>query len=115
MRFGAGVCLYLSLFARKLGLIAGLCLLLWLIGIETIRAPILSAVNWSFLFAPLLFYPVDRRQHIIGVACIYKNRRYPFEDQFASAVFATALPKVMIMASADMGGDFCTCAGVFVT
>lgn len=55
---------------------------------------------------------MDRGQHIIRIARIYKNRRYPFEDQFASAVFATALPKVMIMASADMGGDFCARGGV---
>ena len=78
MRFGAGVCLYLSLFARKLGLIAGLCLPRWLIEIETIRALILSAVNLSF-FAPLL-YPMDCGQHIIRIARIYKNRRYPFKD-----------------------------------
>ena len=110
MRFGAGVCLYLSLFARRLGLIAGLCLPRWLIEIESIRALILSVVNLSF-FAPL-FYPMDCGQHIIRIARIYKNRRYPFKDQLTRTVFATALPKVVIMAAADMGGDFCARGGV---
>ena len=55
---------------------------------------------------------MDCWQHIICIACIYKNRRYPFKDQLARAVFATALPKVVIMASADMGGDFRARAGV---
>ena len=110
MRFGAGVCLYLSLFARRLGLIAGLCLPRWLIEIESIRALVLSVVNLSF-FAPL-FYPMDCGQHIIRIARIYKNRRYPFKDQLTRTVFATALPKVVIMAAADMGGDFCARGGV---
>ena len=50
---------------------------------------------------------MDCGQHIIRIARIYKNRRYPFKDQLTRTVFATALPKVVVMASADMGGDFC--------
>lgn len=55
---------------------------------------------------------MDCGQHIIRIARIYKNRRYPFKDQLTRTVFATALPKVVIMASADMGGDFCARGGV---
>lgn len=55
---------------------------------------------------------MDCGQHIIRIARIYKNRRYPFKDQLTRTVFATALPKVVIMSAADMGGDFCARAGV---
>lgn len=55
---------------------------------------------------------MDCGQHIIRIARIYKNRRYPFKDQLTRTVFATALPKVVIMAAADMGGDFCVRGGV---
>ena len=55
---------------------------------------------------------MDCGQHIIRIARIYKNRRYPFKDQLTRTVFATALPKVVIMAAADMGGDFCARGGV---
>lgn len=55
---------------------------------------------------------MDRGQHIIRIARIYKNRRYPFKDQLTRTVFATAMPKVVIMAAADMGGDFCARGGV---